>query len=84
MSEPPAADPARAKCTNLFGPAVPHMDVRFPKDMPITVVEFLVYFRNGLRNRDPLRRFIQAILDQTTAARILNFYRRWDKRPALG
>ncbi|KAH7385349.1 hypothetical protein DE146DRAFT_199265 [Phaeosphaeria sp. MPI-PUGE-AT-0046c] len=74
---------ARRSTSCVFGDAAPNMDIGFPEGLRITAVEFLVYFPNAIRNYEPLLRFVQADLDQVTLARILNFHRRWDRRPIL-
>lgn len=76
--------PARRDNKGVFGDNAPSMNVGLPKGMCITAVEFLVYLTNGIRNYEPLLRFVQAGMDQASLTRIVNFHRRWEKHPALG
>ena len=73
----------RRNTKKVFGYKAPHVDTGLPEDLYITVVEFLTYLPDGIRNFEPLLRLVQAGLNQYNLVRIVNFHREMEKL-ALG
>jgi hypothetical protein len=81
----PANASVRRNTRPVFGDAnkAPPEDIGLPEHLCITVVEFITYLPNSLRNYEPLLCLVQAGINHVKLARIVNFHRRLDK-DALG
>ncbi|KAF1912955.1 hypothetical protein BDU57DRAFT_532086 [Ampelomyces quisqualis] len=74
--------PRQQDKTNVFGRNSPSENICLPEGIPVTAVEFYTYLPNAQRNYNAIVRFVQAGVTQSAVEKIINYHRRWAKRPA--